>query len=916
MLSIGKLNPSRAGYYAAQLPGGQDEYYTGGTGREAPAVWMGSAAANLGLVGAVGPEQFRRVLDAHHPDTGQPFGVPGTTAKRLAGYDLCFSAPKSVSVAWALAPPEISEQIAAAHDRAVVQCIGAFETEVVRARRGRRGGKLIATDGVAAAAFAHRTSRRGDPQIHTHVVVPNLTVDDSGRWSALAGDRVYRWAKTLGYLYQSALRAELSQTLGVRWGPVHKGAAEIEGIDARLRELFSKRRADILNALEHVGGRSRAAAQTAALDTRPAKDQVGDLDSLRQHWLDEAMQTGVDLNHINMLDPRSPTPAPTTDIAELTADLLGSGGLTADATSFDRRDVLQAISAAHTQGIPVNTVRAGADCLLGHPQVIPLVSDRPAGPRYSTAELIEIETNLVDTSRRRADARLGIVAPPELQRSLDERPTLTDEQEAMVASLVTSGSGVEVVVGRAGAGKTFALDAARSAWEASGLYVIGAALAARAAAELQAGAGIASTTLDRLLADLDRPGPLSPLPHGSVVVVDEAAMVGTRKLARLLDHARQQQTKVVLVGDHRQLPEINAGGAFAALTAVVPTSELSGNRRQIQQWERAALGELRAGSVPAAIDAYRRAGRITLAPSAETAREQLVADWWNAYRQGQDAGMYALHRSDVEDLNRRARHVLDQAGHLGQDRLNGAGREFAVGDRIQCLRNDRRLQVRNGTTATIIEIHADSGEISLDSGVRLTSAYLADGHVDHGYCTTIHKAQGATVERAFLLGSEALYREAGYVGLSRARQATQLYIVAPALQPHADLDNHVDPVVGTIRRLSQSRAQTLALQQTTRAPQLPRAQENAERQRLLADPPPWLTDALGPPPIAGRERDGWADTAERIAAYRHIYDIDHLANALGPRPEQPEQQRAWDLAQLGIAQQQQQNIELDQGLQL
>ncbi len=294
----------------------------------------------------------------------------------------------------------------------------------------------------------------------------------------------------------------------------------------------------------------------------------------------------------------------------------------------------------------------------------------------------------------------------------------------------------------------------------------------------------------------------------------------------------------------------------------------------------------------------------------------MVSDWWDAYIEGQDAAMYALRRSDVDDLNRRARHLLDQAGHLGEDRLTVAGKEFAVGDRIQCLRNDRRLGVRNGTTATITQLHAGTGEIVLDSGLCLPHHYLADGHLDHSYCTTIHKAQGATVQRAFLLGSETLYREAGYVGLSRARQSTQLYIVAPDLQRHADLDNIVDPVVETIRRLSQSRAQTLAIQQTTRSGGLEPTTGNVERQQLLADPPTWLTDSLGPPPVACTERNQWATAAERIAAYRHIYSIDHPSDALGPRPDQADQARAWELAHLGITQHQQRNLELDQGLQL
>ena len=910
MLSIGKLTPGRAAYYTDQLPGGRDEYYTSGE-HEATAVWLGSATGRLQLEAAVGPEQFGRLLDAVHPTSGEPLGVPRTTARRLAGFDLCFSAPKSVSVAWALAPLEVAARIAACHDRAVAEVIEVFEAEVVRARRGRRAATQIETEGIVAAAFGHRSSRAGDPQMHTHVVVPNLTVDRKGRWSALAGDRVYRWAKTLGYLYQSALRHELSNTLGVSWGPVRKGAADIDGIDPALIDAFSKRRVEITAAMAAVGGTSRASAQTATLATRAAKDTVPDLETLREMWRDQVHQLGVAPLDLPLFG-RTPVAA---DFEDLTATLLGSAGLTANASSFDRRDLLQALAAEHPDGAHTNVLRQAADEILDRPEVLALGSERPAGQRYTTVELLDVEARILERSQRRQGAHVAVADAQRLDRVLAERSTLSDEQQRMVRSLTTSGAGVEVVVGRAGAGKTYALDAAQAAWQASGHTVIGTALAARAAAELQAGTGIPSNTLDSLFADLDRPGPLSGLAPKTIIVCDEAGMIGTRKLARLLDHAERGEAKVVLVGDHHQLPEIEAGGAFAALARTVTASELTENRRQTDAWERAALAELRSGSVSQAFTAYERTGRVTLASGVDQARETMVSDWFNAYTAGERAVMYALRRADVDDLNHRARTRLDHAGRLGDERLEMAGREFAAGDNVICLRNDRRLGVRNGTTATVTAVHPDAGEITLENGTRLPHRYLADGHLDHGYATTVHKAQGATVDRAFLLGSEGLYREAGYVGLSRARESTQLYIVTPPSPPYVDTE--IDPVVQTIRRLGESRAQTLATEQPgPRSNQvIERGPERAERLGLLADPAPWLTDTLGPPPLAGPERERWARTAERIAAYRDIYAITNPSDPIGPRPEPSEQRRAWDLAQLAITEHQR-PLELEQGLHL
>lgn len=901
MLSIGKLTPGRATYYADQLPGGGDEYYTKNE-TEARAVWLGSAAGALGLAGPVEPGEFRRLLGADHPITGEPLGVPRTTKKRLAGFDLCFSAPKSASVAWALAAPQVAERIAAAHDRAVAQAIDVFESEVVRARRGKHAATLIETDGVVAAAFGHRSSRAGDPQLHTYVVVPNVTVDAHGRWSALAGDRVYRWAKTLGYLYQAALRAELTKTLGFRWGPVGNGVADIAGVPKELCETFSTRRAQITAALEAAGAASPAAAEIAALSTRTVKDTATDLDTLRARWRHQAAELGIHTDAIDALAGPGRTPAEMT--GELADHLLAPDGLTEHSSSFDRRHVLQAIAAGHSDGLTARQGVRATDAILARTEIVPLAVERPAGQRYSTVELLAVEADLVSRATARTHDAVAAVDQARLAEAFAEGPNLTAEQKAMVESLVTSGAGVEVVVGRGGAGKTFALDAARAAWQASGVPVIGAALAARAAAELQAGSGIPSTTLDRLLAELERPGPISALPRGSVVVVDEAAMVGTRKLSRLAAAVERAKGKLVLVGDHKQLPEIEAGGAFAALAGKVPTSELAGNRRQIETWEREALSELRSGSVPDAVAAYNQQGRITLAPTAEAAREAMVDDWWAAYRTGDNVAMYALRRADVDDLNQRGRSRLEDAGLLGSERLEAAGRQFAVGDEVMCLRNDRQLAVKNGNRSAVAAIDPAERVVVLADGTRLPSEYLDSGHLGYSYATTVHKSQGSTVDKAFLLGSDALYREAGYVGLSRARQANRLYVVTG----ERDLVER-DGLAETIRQLGRSRSQILATEQ------LSPISAASERAALLADPPPWLLDTLGPPPVVATERDAWAHRAERLAAYRDIHQIDDTTDALGPRPGDPAQRRAWELAHLAI-EEHHRSLELDQGLHL
>ena len=392
----------------------------------------------------------------------------------------------------------------------------------------------------------------------------------------------------------------------------------------------------------------------------------------------------------------------------------------------------------------------------------------------------------------------------------------------MVRRLVTSGDGVEVVVGKAGTGKTTALAAATQAWHAAGLPVVSTAVAARAALGLGQATGTPALTITRLLAAADQPVPTGDgrtrpagLARGSVVVVDEAGMLGTRALARLLTHTQTAAGKLVLVGDHRQLPEIDAGGTFAALTHLLAASELRTNRRQQQPWERDALDHVRDGDLDTALAAYDQAGRLTRTTGGEQARDSLSTAWAKAALPATTANapqlaaltvasadpdvvMLALRRSDVDDLNHRARQLLKQAGLLTGPELSlpgpGGTREFAAGDLVVLRRNDYRHGLVNGSRGTIQSVDPRRCELHVDLDgrtVRIPASYLAAGHVDHGYALTVHQAQGVTVDQALLLGSDALYREAGYVALSRGRQHNSIHLPDPATAPQ-DRDDSLE----------------------------------------------------------------------------------------------------------------------------
>lgn len=849
MLSIGKLaaGPDAGRYYVEQVARGQEDYYAGEG--EAPGAWAGSGAAALGLAGEVDEGELTRLLRAEDPATGEPLRRP-LASGAVAGFDLTFRPPKSVSVLWAVGEAGAARQVRLGHEAAVDASLGYLEREACRARRGAGGATQVAGDGFVAAAFRHRASRAGDPLLHTHLVVANATRGPDGRWTALDGRELYRHAKTAGYLYHAVLRAELTERLGVEWNDVVNGTAALQGIPRGVIEHFSERRAEIVEHMRARGESSARAAQVATLETRRAKEYDVPVDRLREEWRARAAEHGLDEWALQDVVERPSWREP--DSEEVVAQRLESAdGLTRDRSTFTRREAVQGFAEAAAEGARIEAIERAADAFLSRGEVL-AVGERAGERRYTTRGLLRIERELLDSAEQRRDHGVGRAQLHHIDNALAERPSLSDEQRELVDALAWGGDGVQVVRAPAGTGKTFALDAAREAWQRSGVPVLGCALSARAACELRDQAAIDATTIARLTHALDRGAALS---RAGVLVVDEAGMVGTRDLARLADAAAQAEAKLVLVGDDRQLPEIDAGGAFRALADRLGATELREVRRQREAWDRDALGALRDGDTERFVREYREHGRIVVAPSADQAREALVEDWWRSFARGEQALMIAHRRTDVADLNERARDRMRDAGRLGTDELTTSDdRTFATGDRVIATRNDRSVGIVNGQAGTLAEIGEDRLAVELAGAgrVELPAGYAADGGLEHGYAVTAHRAQGATVDRTFVLGSEGLYREWAYTALSRHRDEARFYLTAtPAFlnqapQPLRTDDDVADAVT---RMLDDSRAEHLAL-------------------HGLA--PDWLAEAIGED--LDRARSELDDVEQRVAALQDERD--------------------------------------------
>ena len=581
MLSVGRVADSRAVYFFEEIVlGGDDSYYT--QAGEAPGEWLGTGSAKLGLQGPVEQEQVAAILAGHTPDG--LLKLRATTVSR-PGYDLTFSAPKSVSLAWSLGDPAQNERIASAHRAAVIESIRYLEANAASVRRGHAGAEVVPADGFVAAAFQHRTNRSLDPQLHTHVVVANMAEGPDGRWTALDGRRIYEHSRTSGAIYQARLRYELANDPGLMFDPKPNGTFEVVGVTEAQRRHFSKRRQQIESELAELGLATPRSAQVATLTTRPEKAAARTDEQLRQRWEQEAAEVGLDATN---LPTYQRTPSVSVDHAEVAATLTQSDA------AFRRQHVIRAIADASTEGTTLDQLEAAADQYLASAHAVDL-----GHGWWSTHAEVQLEqraTELAAARRPAPAARADLVVD-----AISARPTLTAEQADLVAGVTGSGAPVEVVVGWAGTGKTFSLDAVRQAHQSSGNTVIGAALSARAAAELEGGSGIPSSTADRLLLDLA--SGQRRLNANTVLVIDEADMLGNRRLAAFIDESAQANAKLVLVGDPKQLPEIDPGGLFKSLAERLGHHELTDNRRQLDPVERQAVAEIRLGNAPAAVEA-------------------------------------------------------------------------------------------------------------------------------------------------------------------------------------------------------------------------------------------------------------------------------------------------------------------------
>jgi Ti-type conjugative transfer relaxase TraA len=458
--------------------------------------------------------------------------------------------------------------------------------------------------------------------------------------------------------------------------------------------------------------------------------------------------------------------------------------LTHQQSTFTRQDLTRLVSRQTDGAAQFTAVMAKVEA---SPELVRVGKDGRGRERFSTREMVGIEQRLMATAvalnkrtTHRVNDKRRVAAVNGQQRQLSE-------EQALAYLHVTRSRDLVVVVGIAGGGKSTLLGPARAVWEAQGYRVRGAALSGIAAEGLQGSAGAGSRTIASWEYAWGQGKEL--LTPKDILVVDEAGMIGSRQLGRLVERVHAAGAKLVLVGDAEQLQAIEAGAAFRAIADQVGMMAISEPRRQEPDWQRLATKELATARTDAALGRYHDAGMVHRHATREATRAGVIAGWDVARRAdpAQSQIILAHERADVRALNEGARAKRRAAGELGPDSIlqtELGPRAFAEGDRLYFLRNERGLGVKNGTLGTLTVIDGEQLTVRLDgpdgAGTgRIVSLDLADyADLDHGYAATVHKSQGITVDQAHVLATPGMDRHLVYVAMSRHRHAAQLHWAA------------------------------------------------------------------------------------------------------------------------------------------
>lgn len=768
MLSITTMSAGSAISYHIHLQkdGQLEDYYASeGTGK-----WHGAGAENFGLSGDVKPEDFKALANGYDPKTGEVLTQNSGEKDRVAGYDLTFSAPKSVSIVKANSNDSEAQKIQDAHNQAVATALQFIQDKAGFTRTGHNGINKEETD-LTIATFNHQTSREQDPQIHTHAFVFNVAERADGSTGAIDGHQFYQWKMAAGAVY----RAELAYQLKERGYSIEKDkdSFRITSISKQQEREFSTRRNQIEKALKDAGARGAKASEVAALSTRKVKE-IKDPEQLKNQWREQSKELGINEDTLKSDIHKTPyyveKEATKNDVLEKMVenksivreqDIYKTSAIEAVGT-LSGKEAIALAEAAKQEAVQLQKMDSHGNA--------------KGEIKYTTEATIERESHIVEMAKNREFQENGL-SEKSVNSAIENSKLLSAEQAQVVKELSQDG-GIKVLIGDAGTGKSTTLETVKNAYENDGWNVIGAAPTGKAAAGLEEGTGIQSSTLHKLERELEKGNVV--LTDKTVLVIDEAGMAGSKQMERVLEKAEEANAKVILAGDYKQLQSVEAGAAFRDISKEIETSRLSEIHRQKDDSDKQAVADMSRGNAEKAMAHYIEKGQVEVAKSYEKAIESVASKAIENMEKGGSSIAIASTNKQVRDINNEVREQLKERGELQDAQkvtTNHGKLELATDDRVLFTRNNDELGVKNGDLATVNKVEKDRIEVTIDRTGETKSIDTKEyGNIEHGYAVTTHKAQGVTVDNTAVYASADMSRELAYVQASRASESTNFVV--------------------------------------------------------------------------------------------------------------------------------------------
>ena len=734
--------------------------------------WMGQGAEALGLHGAIEREEFQLSLAGYV--AGREVQNAGAE-NRLMGWDCTYSAPKSVSVVWAGADAQLKQEIEKAHETAVKAAFDYLEENTVT-RRGK-GGSIDEEARLVASRFNHFTSREGDPQLHSHVVISNFSVRTDGTVGTIDSRTFYEHKMAAGALYQVEMAFQMKQ-LGYEIEQGTKGTFRLSDVSKEAEHVFSKRDQQIDNLVREREIHSYAGMRGIVLSTR-ANKVICDLNERESTWKEEARENNIHLDANRNRVQHA--------VGKTEAEILTECGekLTQKHSTFKEKDLLREAAIASFGYRNAQEVRDMMTTARTQEYVITL-----EGGLMTTPDMAKIEQGIISNVEKMVQKDdYGVNPDAAIKQGIDagdKKISFSQEQEIAIRT-ATGDSAIAVIQGRAGVGKSTMLAAVNESYSAAGWQVQGVALAGVAAQNLQKESGIESKTIASWL-------PRAELDNKTVVIVDEAGMVGSKQMSDIVNKVQQSGAKLVLVGDEKQLQPIAAGGILRSIdqrvAEIAPqySTAVEDIKRQREDWMKEVVKDAAQGNTGEALEKLDQKGKIHIYQNSTEARAALIDEFIKANREDFSKGIVLTHiRQDAEKINLEIREKLKDEGLVDRMNpivINNGTKEIglAAGDRIMFTHNDYDLGVRNGQRATVTGVDPFRIiDVKLDGGEKMRIHTDNYNHIDYGWASTTHKAQGATVERAMVYGfsnEPMASQQATYVQISRAKGETELHIVA------------------------------------------------------------------------------------------------------------------------------------------